>query len=289
MNKRILSCISLILAAVILIFVLIHQTGAPGMKIESPNATTLPSNGATVDEALNTAIADYASASAADYGVYVVELKNATDTPLRKAAQNADAQFVPASVYKIFVAYSVLHRFETNELQPNLVTRTGQTTMECVEDMLINSDNDCGRALGFSVGWQTINDELRTLGLTNTNLNNYDPPSEEPVRDKLTTAQDVGLFLEKLYNNQLLNNSNTRLLIDIMKKQAWRERLAAGLPANATIASKPGWLTGIQTDAGIVYGPSNTYIAVILSTESTPQPLATLSELIYNHLNSEQR
>ena len=58
----------------------------------------------------------------------------------------------------------------------------------------------------------------------------------------------------------------------------------ADLPVGRIVADKPGWLSNVQNDAAVVYGPKSTYVLVIMTNGSTTQPLADLSKQIYDYL-----
>jgi len=193
---------------------------------------------------------------------------------------------IPASTYKLFLAYAIYHAAENNELELQTKTRTGFTIQACIERMLVQSDNECAKALGFLYGWEKVNAELKKIGITSTNLNNYSAGSEEPTSEKSTTAKDEFLLIKQLENYSILSKANTDQLFGYLRKQIYRERVAAGVPKGVTVATKPGWLDYVQADAGVVYGPKSTYILVILSDETGPSPLASLSEQIYNYLNN---
>ena len=219
--------------------------------------------------------------------VYVQEMSG----ELRTASNNPTTSVVPASMYKIYVAYAVLAGIEKGQYNLNTKTTDGNTIQVDLKTMIVDSNNTAARTLGFMVGWKNINALLTEQGLTGTDLYNYVPPSTDPVGDKSTTVNDLGLILSKLYKNELLNEEHTQLLIGFMKQQHYRERIPAGVPATVVVADKPGWLSPadgvsqyIQNDAAIVYGPKSTYVLVIATNGSSTKPLARLSTQIYNYL-----
>jgi len=212
---------------------------------------------------------------------------------LRTASSNASASVIPASTYKIYVAYAILHGIEQGSYTLNTATSDGKTIQTDLNNMILNSDNDAARTLGFLYGWKNINALLQSQGATTTDLYNYVPPSTQPVGDKHTTANDLATILQKLQAGSLLSASHTQLLLSLMKQQHYRERIPAGVPSNVSVADKPGWLSPAdgesgytQNDAGIVYGPKSTYLLVITTNGSGTQPLATLSQQVYNYLES---
>lgn len=210
---------------------------------------------------------------------------------LREATLHANDSVVPASAYKIYVAYGVLHGMEQGTYSLNTILKDGNTIQSDLNAMILNSDNDAARTLGFLVGWQNLNSLLKSQGINSTDLDNYIGTNTNPVGDKHTTSQDLATLLDKLYDGKLLTAPNTQLLLNLMKNQHYRERIPSGVPAGVSVADKPGWLTGnddpgttVQNDAAIVYGPKTTYILVITTNGSSTQPLADLSRQIYSYL-----
>ncbi|HSX43287.1 MAG TPA: serine hydrolase [Candidatus Saccharimonadales bacterium] len=232
------------------------------------------------DSGLQSVLASWSSQHAFDSAVDVHEL---TGT-LRTAAQNSTTQMTTASTYKVYVAYATLHEVEQGRYTMNSPTRTGQTVSQALSKMILQSDNASAEALGFLVGWNRINSLAASAGATHTDINNYDSAGNATNGSKLSTAADLALMVTKLQQGNLLSKSHTDLLLNLMRQQIWRERVPAGVPAGVTVADKPGWLSNVQNDAAIVYGPKSTYVLVVMTNGSTTQPLADLSRTVYNYL-----
>lgn len=210
---------------------------------------------------------------------------------LRGASYKQTASIIPASTYKIYAAYAMLHEIEKGNYTLATKLDDGNTVQTDITNMIVVSDNAAGRALGFELGWKNINALLATQGLTGTDLYNYIPPSTAPIGDKHTTAQDLSRILQKLANGSLLNADHTAFLLGLMKRQTHRTGISAGVPAGIAVANKPGWLSvaagegnNIRNDAGIVYGPKSTYVLVITTTGTTETPIANLSRQLYTYL-----
>ncbi len=297
-KKLPIKIISFVTIAVLLLwgiwFFAIRNNGTAAPKTKKSSTQSVEAKTMTkkepktiTDTVLKAKIKDWVSTRSASYSVEVKELiRSNKELDLRTAGYNASTSMVPASTYKVLLAYTALHEIEKGTYTLQSSTRTGQSINTCLNLMIVKSDNDCGRAIGFLIGWEHVNELLREKGLKNTDFNNYTAGSDEPVGDKHTTAHDTQIILEGLYSGNLLNAEHTDLLLGLMKKQIWKERVVAGVPEGVAVASKPGWLPGIQTDIAIVYGTHSTYALSIHSTESRPAPLAELSEIIYEYLNN---
>jgi len=239
------------------------------------------------DAALTQILSAWAGQQSFHASVVVQELTGAK----RSASYQATDSVVPASTYKIYVAYAVLHSIEQGKYSLTTKLDDGNTLQTDLNNMILNSDNTAARTLGFLYGWKNINALLKTQGVTHTNLYNYVPPSTSPSGDKYSTAQDLATTLDKLYAGTLLNQAHSQLLINLMKQQHYRERIPTGVPSGVAVADKPGWLSPAdgengytENDAAIVYGPKSTYILVITTTGSSTRPLANLSSQVYDYL-----
>lgn len=189
-------------------------------------------------------------AAARGYGVSVMEIGG------RSAHVNGNKRFVAASTYKLFVAYGVFKQIEAGQMAWS-DSVSGNTVSGCFEIMIVRSDNPCAKALGDRLGWQRLEDMMRGLGLTNTELS----------PQLYTTANDLALFLYKLENGSLVSAADKNRLIDTMKRQIYR----AGIPKGTglAVADKVGFIDSYIHDAGIVYSARGPYAMVIMTSGSS--------------------
>jgi beta-lactamase class A len=171
---------------------------------------------------------------------------------------NANKQFEAASTYKLYVAYSVLRAVENGQMSWS-DTVAGRTAEKCLEDMIVVSDNDCPVAFKTKLGgWATIESQAHAIGVSSrTSLTG-------PTL--LTTANDLSFFLYRLQSGALLNSSSTDRLLNLMKRQKYRDGIPAG--TGLPVADKVGFVDNVIHDAGIVYSPKGTYVLVIMTTST---------------------
>ncbi len=232
------------------------------------------------DKQFEALLAQGVSDKPGEYRIYVREITG----DKQWAGYRADEKIIAASTYKLFLTYVILEEAEKNG-SINLETPVGSGTVRsCIESLLVISSDACAFSLGNLVTWPVLDARLQAVGFTNTALNNY-TETGDTVGNKYTTAHDEAILLQRLAEGTLLNKENSELMLGFMKQQIHRQRIAAGVPKGVTVASKPGWIYEIENDAGIIYGPNSTYIAVLLSDNSEPAVLAELSKLIYNYLH----
>ena len=221
-------------------------------------------------------------------GVVVTDLSNSAS-----AGTNTDAQFVSASIYKLFVAYDTYKKIDAGTVHyTDTLTAygTSRTVEQCLGDMLTVSDNTCGIALGKLCGWAQLDTTLAAEGYTRTVLNNYNAAGVI-IKDKLTSAHDVAALLGKLYDGTLLSKNASTKFLQLLKGDDIDYMLPSGLPAGTVVAHKVGFLGQYQHDAGIIYGTKKNMLVVMLTKGWTTTPEAaattaftTLGQAVWNYM-----
>lgn len=272
--------------------------GAPDQKTTVSATIGGSSHGATTTSPPQTAVEDVQlkniiTAWSQKYSYATTVSVQEVTGPKRSANLRATDSIVTASTFKLYVAYGVLHGVEQGTYKLSGTASNGKSISTNLSNMILNSDNAAARTLGFMIGWPQLDNLLASQGMTHTDTNNYVGTSTAPVGDKKSTAEDLATFLRKLYAGELMNPTNTQLLINLLEKQNYRSGIPAGVPSGIAVADKPGWLTPadgiyeyVQNDAGIIYGPKSTYILVITTGARSMQSLANLSQQVYAYLES---
>lgn len=258
-----------------------------GIKISTEKSRAAVAKAAELtksNEELHSLVNNFAQPYDKKVSVVVTDLSNGAS-----ASINADKQLVSASLYKLFVAYGVYKKVDTSSITlSQSLTKYGsnQTISQCLSLMITVSDNDCGVALGKLVGWAALDRILASEDYTGTILNNYYANGVFNGKDKLTTAKDVALLLNRLHNGTLLQPNTTKLFTDLLKAQEKNEFLPSGLPETVTLAHKTGDLYGYIHDAGILYSTNKNMVVVLMSGEwqnpnkEAPPVFAKLSKAV---------
>jgi beta-lactamase class A len=259
-------------------------------KAEKEAAAAKAAKAATTEEATNlqAVLATFSAKYPGQFGIVATNLKTGAS-----ANVNANQQMVAASLYKLFVGYGIYKKIDAGQLKLTSQTKGSSLTIaKCLDIMITISDNDCGYNLGRMVGWAALDADLKSLGLTQTKVNNYISPNSGNVNsDKLTSPADVSLFLTRLYHGELLSEKSTKEYSEVLKATKMNTWLASGLPAGTIFGHKTGALYNLVHDAGIVYGANGDYLLVVMSrdwqnaSKQPPPVFADISRQLWNFFN----
>lgn len=248
--------------------------------VERPATTPAPAATATPaptpqSTGLQQLVDTFAAKNPGKFGIVVKDLSTG-----ETATSNADAQITSASLYKLFVAQRIYQRIDIGQLDYSKSAGggTGRNIDGCLTIMINISDNGCGRALGSMLGWGAQDQALLAEGYKETSL----------ATPQKTSAADVAMLFERLYNGTLVSGDSSKHFMNLLKSQRVNNRLPVGLPAGTVIAHKTGDLNGVMHDGGIVYGPKTNYIVVVTSGPwatpgVAPAKFADLSAQLWNH------
>ncbi len=133
--------------------------------------------------------------------------------------------------------------------------------------MIVLSDNSATNILIDRVGMQNVNENLRRLGLTQTKLQRImlDTESQRASRENLSTPREMVLLMELLDGGKTLDPKSTQAALEILKYPK-NTALRRSLPANVALASKPGGISGVACESGIVYLTGKPYAISVMTT-----------------------
>lgn len=211
------------------------------------------------DKGLSALLANYAKDHPGTFGISLVEL----DGKKRRADYNGDKQFVTASTYKLFVAYSLLKQIDAGK-------RDWSSNEACFNKMISQSDNPCSESFLNSLGLANVTKDIQAIGLKNSTFMKTGGP--------FTTANDLTLLLGMIATSQNFSSVNQQRLVAAMKANVYRKGIPAG--AAGTVADKVGFLEGLLHDAAIVYGPKGTYVLATMTDGSSWATIADLAKQI---------
>ena len=110
--------------------------------------------------------------------------------------------------------------------------------------------------------------------------------------DNQATPRAMAELLAMIVQNRCASAPSCRLMIEVMSRQEWRERIPAGLPEGLFVANKTGSVSGTRNDAAIVYTPTGAPLVMVvfwkgLGYEATAQAdaaIAAIAAELYGHL-----
>jgi beta-lactamase class A len=181
------------------------------------------------------------------FSVVVVELSTGA-----RAEHLADRQLPSASLYKLFVARELLRRIAEGTIEPDHLAGDSQnrTIIQCVDDMIVVSDNACGVAGLQVVGRGALDRRLHADGYGATTL----------ASPQQTSANDVTRLLIAAHDDPTQHD-----LYDLLSAQRVNDRLPQGLPPGTTIAHKTGDIRHYAHDAGVITTPHGDVVVTVMS------------------------
>ncbi|MBC7342591.1 MAG: serine hydrolase [Clostridia bacterium] len=151
-------------------------------------------------------------------------------------------------------------------------------TLRTLATMAITtSDNIAYRMLVRYLGQDSIANYMRNLGAWTV----------FPDGKNLTTARDMGVYLQAVLDLNRQYPAVGRRLIDDMANGIYNEALPLYLPDSVTVAHKEGFIWGVCNDVGIVYGSRPYIIAVLSQGQDNPDQgfadIAEINRMIYDY------
>lgn len=251
--------------------------------------------------------------SGGTFGIYLEDLdKNETWT------WNENEVFNAASIIKVPIMAAVFSAFNEGmfKLSDTIVLKRDDlvggsgvlqhltpgislTIYDYLTLMIIQSDNTATNVLIDLVGVEKIQEIMVEIGMKNSCF--YNKLMTVPVKTKgrnMITAVDMGIMLKKLTSGLIISHYACEQMIDIMKKQQFRDCLPDKFPDNDSdiigttleweFANKTGWVTRIRHDIGVLYVGGRTMNIVVLSKDVedrvAKETIALIGECIFNYL-----
>jgi beta-lactamase class A len=180
--------------------------------------------------------------------------------------------YIAASVSKVLTATLYLHEVEQDEA--SLSDQVGNATAQYqIQQLIENSDNDAWQALNDLLG----HDELKAYA-DQIGLDNYDPD------ENTLTVDTIATLYGKLYKNELLNKSDTKLLLSYMKNANETEFISASVPDSVTVYHKAGWLDDRIHDAAIIDNGKHPYVLVIFTKAQNGTYDTTVGQQVFTDI-----
>ena len=138
-----------------------------------------------------------------------------------------------------------------------------------VEQMITKSDNTATNMIVDALGFGYLNQKFTEFGLKNTDLRRgvMDLKWRKAGIENYTTAEDMALLLEKIYNGELVSREASAKMLETLKRQKVNDRLPRGLPTNLVVAHKTGLLNDTVSDVGIIFTSKGDFIICVITAD----------------------
>jgi beta-lactamase class A len=232
-----------------------------------------------------------------NYAIYIKVINEDFEIGL-----NENELFYPASIYKVPIAILILrdienkkysldtaleitdeHKFYKTDTLYYYENGTFLSVKTLLEFMICYSDN---------TAWDMLQDNLlgdsKTIDLRMKEELDLTYTKRVPFQ---TTAYEISLIFENLYNNKYLNKKSSDYLINLLSNivQSQNDRIPKGVPKDTKVAHKIGNWIGIYQDAGIIYGENLDYILVVLNKNSSVNDskliIQNISKTVWDYIN----
>ena len=233
-------------------------------------------------ESFREPLQEYVNKLSGDWAVYIMIPETGEELSVN------DHQMPSASLIKLFTAGCYLEEAEAGRIQETAASEANMKAMISVSDNNAweRLETHIGRG-SYTTGLNMVTSFAKNHGFKDTGRLIGGESIYSARANNLTSVSDVGRVLYEIYTETYVSKRASDKILDCMLSQVHVSKIPAGLPEGIKSANKTGELTGIENDAGIVWGLNCTYIVVIMSNQNTAgtRPVAELSGFIYQYLN----
>ncbi|WP_266364973.1 serine hydrolase [Tellurirhabdus rosea] len=147
--------------------------------------------------------------------------------------------------------------------------------------MMTLSDNTATNILLRDLGMKAVNDRMRTLGLTQSQLNRMMMDTAAVARgvENYVTARELNGLLVQIYRGQVGTAPLCEQMLDILKRNEDTLTIPRLLPKTVAVAHKTGTLAYVRGDAGIVYARRPFVLSVLVQGLTTAEAERVIGEL----------
>ncbi len=271
---------------------------ARGVLFSRPSVASAPLAVERPDAQLQARVESAASLPGGTVGAVVRDLNGGAVAEL-----NANRQFPAASLFKLPIMVEVLKQQRLKRIGPDdllevtqdqwtagsgiLQARVGDRlpVHELLRLMIQESDNIAALVLLDAVGVDNVNATMDGMGLRGTRVRDRHVDGGQP---HVTTARDMQRLLETIAEGRLIDQETSEAALKLLELRQANSWLIDDLPWWVKLAHKWGDLPSARHDAGIVYTPRTTFVAVVLTEGGAPerarQAIASIVRVAYEQL-----
>ncbi|MBU5590450.1 class A beta-lactamase-related serine hydrolase [Clostridium sp. MSJ-4] len=200
---------------------------------------------------------------------------------------NENVQMISAGCMKLPIAIAILKEAENGKFdlkdkvtvfREDKVSGTGiihefgereYNLSELLIAMLIQSDNTAANKLIDMIGMPRINELFQEMSLKNTVINRkiLEEKDVKNVVQNITSSYDLCLCWKHLYKHSYLNEEHSKMVIDILKRQQMKNKVAFYIPEDIKkgMANKTGDLSGVENDTALIQISKGNFAFTVMS------------------------
>ncbi len=234
-------------------------------------------------------------------GFYAIDLNNG-----RTLSLNRDTVFPQASSIKIAIMIQMFKSaragaFKLTDpvtLKPEdtvggsghlqILLRSGPTTLtvrDLIGAMIETSDNTATNRCIAMVGIDQVNRTLGELGFRATRLQRkmLDTAAAAQDHENISTPEEMARLLEMIYRGKILDADASHEMLAILKRVDADMRKV--IPESVEVAAKPGELTGVRCETGLILLPRRPFVLSVNSTflDANTDPVGAVTRIVYEH------
>ena len=237
-------------------------------------------------------------------------VKSLTDSSIA-FEHRADERVPSASVIKLPIMLEAMEQVKAGTLDPGEIhiltdaEKTGGDGVlktyshrsriayrDLIRLMMVYSDNTATNIFINELGMDAINQRMRTIGLTKSQLNRVmmDTLATQQGRENYVTAREMSKLLTQIYRHEVATPALCEQMIAILKQNEDSATMPLLLPKGTVVAHKTGVLPYVRGDAGIVYATKPFLLSVFVEGVPTPEAERIIGEIAlicYNYFSHQ--
>ena len=259
--------------------------------------------GRLLEAKMASAVRAYDAVTPGAIGVAAIDL-----TSGRVFVHNGDAVFPTASSIKIPIMVELFRAARRGEVRMSdkitltaadavggsgvLTGRLKQgpqtlTLLELITAMIEHSDNTATNQCIAVAKMDRVNRLLREQGFQTIRLRRImmDTAAARRGEENVASPVEMARLAEMLYRGRLANAEDTAQMIGILKLV--KAEMRAAIPADIPVAAKPGGLTGVQCETGIVYLPGRPFVLSVFGTylDDGATPVRAITKIVFEYFS----
>ena len=169
-----------------------------------------------------------------------------------------------------------------------ILLRTGPVTMtvrDLISAMIETSDNTATNRYISMLGIEAVNRTLEEMGFRVTRLQRkmLDTATAAKDQENISTPQEMAHLVDLIYHGKAVDAQASKEMLVMMQRVNSSMRKVN--PESIVVASKPGDMTGVKCETGIIFLPNRLFALSVASSflDDGRNPVGEVTRIIYEH------